>query len=129
MLNSVVDFFFRITVEMCQLLVGEDAQSVEFLLAVRADALDDLEVVSVLLRRLTNTLEIEGLLSLLNSVDGALLFRLSLALISDDGDIPKEVDTGLAQLDSSGVSAAFVGGELSVVELEVHDHLAVFSNC
>ena len=88
-----------------------------------------MEVVSVLLRRLTDTLEIKRLLSLLNSVDGTLLFRLSLALISDDGDVPKEVDTGLTQLDSSGVRAAFVGRELSVVEFEVHDHLAVFSNC
>ena len=110
------------------MFVGEDAQGVELLFAVRANALDGLEVVGVLLGRLANALEIKRLLALLDAVHGALLLSLSLAFVSHDGDVPEEVHAGLAQLDAGGVGATLVGWEFAVVELEVDDHLSIFAN-
>ena len=128
MLDGVVDVVLRFAVKVGQLLVGKDAQRIEFLFAVRADALDGLEVVGVLLGCLANALEIKGFLSLLDAVHGALLGGLCLSLVSHDGDVPEEVHAGLAQLDASGVCTAFVGREFTVVELEVDDHLPVLAN-
>ena len=127
-LDGVVDLVLRLAVEIGQLLVRKDAQRVELLFAVRADALDGLQVVSVLLGRLADALEIKRLLSLLDAAHGLLLHVLSLALVRHDGDFPLEVDAGLAQLDAAGVGAAFEGGELSVVELEVDDDLSVLAH-
>ena len=127
-LNGVVDLVLRLAVEVGQLLVGEDAQRVELLFAVRADALDDLQVVGILLGRLADAVEVEVLLSLLDAAHRLLLFRFSLVLVGHDGDFPQEVHAGLAQLDATGVGAALVGGEFSVVELEVDDDFTVFSN-
>ena len=128
MLNGVVDLVLRLAVKTGQLLVGEDAQRVELLFAVRANALDGLQVVGVLLGRLADALEIKRLLSLLDAVHGLLLLGLSLAFVSHDSDLPKEVHTGLAQLDATCVGAAFVGRELTVVELEIDDHLTVLAH-
>ena len=127
-LDGVVDLVLRLAVETGQLLVGEDAQRVEFLFAVRTDALDGLQVIGVLLGRLTDALEIKRLLSLLDAVHRFLLFRLCFVLVRHDGDFPLEVHAGLAQLDAAGVGVAFVGGEFSVVELEVDDDLSVLSD-
>ena len=127
-LNGIVDVVLGLTVEVGQLLVGEDAQSVELLFAVRTNALDGLEVVGVLLGRLPNAVKVKRLLSLLDAGHGALLHGLSLAFVSHDRDVPEEVHAGLAQLDASGVCAALVGREFAVVELEVDDHLSVFAN-
>ena len=128
MLNGVVDFVFRLAVKVGQLLVGEDAQRVELLFAVRANALDGLQVVGILLGRLANAVEVEVLLSLLDTTHGLLLDVLCLALVGHDGDFPQEVHAGLAQLDATGVGAAFVGWEFTVVELEVDDHLTVLAH-
>ena len=128
MLNGVVDLVLRLAVEVGQLGVGEDTQGVELLFAVGSDALDGLQVVGVLLGRLTDALEVKGLLSLLDAVHGLLLLRLRLVLVGHDGDFPQEVDAGLAQLDAARVGAAFVGGEFSVIELEVDDHFSVLTN-
>ena len=87
-LDGVVDFILGLAVKVGQLFVSEDAQCVELLFAVRANALDDLEVVSVLLGRLADALEIKRLLALLDTVHGALLLGLSLAFVSHDGDVP-----------------------------------------
>ena len=87
-LDGVVDFILRLAVKVGQLFVSEDAQCVELLFAVRANALDGLEVVSVLLGRLADALEIKRLLALLDAVHGALLLSLSLAFVSHDGDVP-----------------------------------------
>ena len=87
-LDGVVDFILGRAVKVGQLFVGEDAQCVELLFAVRANALDGLEVVSVLLGRLADALEIKGLLALLDAVHGALLLSLSLAFVSHHGDVP-----------------------------------------
>ena len=128
MLNGIIDLILGLAVKVGQLFVGEDAQCVELLFAVRADALDGLEVVGVLLGRLADALEIKRLLALLDAVHGALLLGLSLAFVSHDGDVPEEVHAGFAQLDASGVGATFVGWEFAVVELEVDDHLSIFAN-
>ena len=128
MLDGFVDLVFRLTVEVGQLRVGEDAQGVELLLAVGADALDRLEVVSVLLGRCTDAAEVEILLALLDAAHGLLLFGLGLLLVRHHGDLPEEVDAGLAQLDAGGVGSAFVGWEFAVVELEVDDHLTVLAH-
>ena len=88
MLDGIVDFVLGLAVKVGQLFIGEDAQCVELLFAVRANALDDLEVVSVLLGRLADALEIKRLLALLDTVHGALLLGLSLAFVSHDGDVP-----------------------------------------
>ena len=127
-LDGVVDLVLRLAVEVGQLLVGEDAQRVELLFAVRADALDGLQVVGVLLGRLADAVEVEVLLSLLDAAHGLLLDVLSLALVGHDGDFPQEVHAGLAQLDATGVGATFVGRELTVVELEIDDHLTVLAH-
>ena len=87
-LDGVVDFILVLAVKVGQLFVGEDAQCVELLFAVRANALDGLEVVSVLLGRLADALEIKGLLALLDAVHGALLLSFSLAFVSHHGDVP-----------------------------------------
>ena len=128
MFDGFVDLVFRLAVEGGQLCVREDAQRVEFLLAVWADALDRLEVVSVLLGRRTNALEVEILLALLDPAHGLLLFGLGLLLVRCDGDLPKEVHAGSAQLDAGRVRPAFVGWQFAVVELEVDDHLAVLAH-
>ena len=127
-LDGVVDVVLRLAVEVGQLLVGEDAQCVELLFAVRADALDGLQVVGVLLGRLTDAVEVEGLLSLLDTAHGLFLHVLSLAVVGHDGNFPKEVHAGLAQLDAAGVGAAFVGREFTVIELEIDDHLTVLAH-
>ena len=128
MLDGLVDLVFRLTVEVGQLRVGEDAQRVEFLLAVGANALDRLEVVGILLGRCTDAAEVERLLALLDAVHGLLLFGLGLLFVRHHGDLPEEVDAGLAQLDAGGVGSAFVGREFAVVELEVDDHLTVLAH-
>ena len=128
MLDGFVDLVFRLTVEVGQLGVGEDAQGIELLLAVGADALDRLEVVCVLLGRCTDAAEVEILLALLDAAHGLLLFGLGLLLVRHHGDLPEEVDAGLAQLDACGVGSAFVGREFAVVELEVDDHLTVLAH-
>ena len=128
MLDGFVDFVFRLTVEVGQLCVGEDAQGVEFLLAVRADALDRLKVVSVLLGRRANAVEVEVLLSLLDALHRVLLDRFCLLFVCNNGDLPKEVHAGPAQLDARRVGPAFIGWEFAVVELEVEDHLTVFAH-
>ena len=128
MLNGVVDFVFRLAVKVGQLLVGEDAQRVELLFAVRANALDGLQVVGILLGRLANAVEVEVLLSLLDTTHGLLLDVLCLALVGHYGDFPQEVHAGFTQLDATGVGAAFVGRELTVVELEIDDHLTVLAH-
>ena len=128
MLNGIVDVILGLAVKVGQLLVGKDAQCVEFLFAVRADALDGLEVVCILLCRLPDALEVKRLLSLLNASHGALFLRFSLVLVGHHGDVPEEVHAGFAQLDASGVGATFVGWEFAVVELEVDDHLSIFAN-
>ena len=127
-LDGVVDVVLGLAVKVGQLFVSEDAQCVELLFAVRANALDGLEVVSVLLGRLADALEIKRLLALLDAVHGALLRGLSLVFVSHDRDVPEEIHAGLAQLDASGVGATLVGWEFAVVELEVDDHLAVLTN-
>ena len=127
-LNGVVHFVLRLAVKVGQLRIGEDAQGVEFLFAVGPDALDGLEVICILFGRLADKFEVKGLLSLLDAVHGLLLLRLRLVLVRHDGNFPLEVNAGLAQLDATGVGAALVGGEFSVVELEVDDDFTVFSN-
>ena len=127
-LNGVVNVVLCLSVKVGQLGVGKDAQGVELLLAVGADALDGLEVVSVLLGRFADALEIKGFLSLLDAGHGVLLFRFSLVVVGHDGDLPEEVHAGLAQLDAGGVGAAFVGGEFTVVELEVQHDFTVFTH-
>ena len=126
--NRFIDAVFRISVELRQLCKGEDAQSVEFLFTVWADALDGLEVVLVLLGGGSNAVEIDVLLSLLDAVDGLLLLRFSLDFIRFDGDAPKEVHTCLPKFETALIGATFVGGECSIIELEVDDDLSILAN-
>ena len=87
-LNRCIDILFRITVELGQLCEGEDAQCVELLFTVWADAFDGLEVIFVFLGGGSNAVEIDVLLSLLDAIDGLLLLRFSLDFIRFDGDVP-----------------------------------------
>ena len=127
-LNRFIDAVFRISVELGQLCKGEDAQCVELLFTVWADALDGLEVVLVLLGGGTDAVEIDVLLSLLDAVDGLLLLRFSLDFIRFDGDAPKEVHTCLSKFKTTLICAAFIGWECTIIELEVDDNLSILTN-
>ena len=128
MLNRFIDAVFRSTVELGQLCEGEDAQCVELLFTVWADALDRLEVVLVLLGGGTDAVEIDVLLSLLDAVHGLLLLRFTLDFIRFDCDAPKEVHTCLSKFETTLIGAAFIGWECTVIELEVDDNLSILTN-
>ena len=127
-LDGIVDLVLGRSIEVGELCVREDAERVQLFFAVGADALDDLEVVSVLLGGLADAFEVKGFLSLLDARHRVLLLRFSLVVVGHDGDVPEEVHAGLAQLDASGVGAALERWEFAVVELEVDDHLTVFAH-
>ena len=87
-----------------------------------------MKVVSILLGRLADAGEIKRLLPLLDTIHGLLFSdfaRLSSAMMLTS---QKEVHACLAQLDASGVGAALVGREFSVVELEIDDNFPVLAN-
>ena len=127
-LDGIVDLVLGRSIEVGELCVREDAERVQLFFAVGADALDDLEVVSVLLGGLADAFEVKGFLSLLDARHRVLLFRLGLVVVGHDGDVPEEVHAGLAKFDASGVGAALERWEFAVVELEVDDHLTVFAH-